>query len=43
LKWRFTTPLLLIVVVFAAYYPALDNEFVWDDEALVLRDPFIRS
>jgi tetratricopeptide (TPR) repeat protein len=35
--------LLLVVVTFAAYSPALRNEIVWDDTALILRDPFIRS
>ena len=39
-----TKPLLLIaLVVFAAYAPALRDGFVWDDQALVLRDPLIRS
>ena len=39
-----TKPLLLIaLVVFAAYAPALRDGFVWDDHALVLRDPLIRS
>ena len=35
--------LLLFAVTFAAYAPALQNSFVWDDTALVLRDPLIRS
>lgn len=35
--------LLLVAVTFAAYAPALRNDFVWDDTALVLRDPLIRS
>ena len=35
--------LLLFAVTFAAYAPALRNSFVWDDTALVLRDPLIRS
>jgi hypothetical protein len=35
--------LLLAAVVLTAYAPALQNGFVWDDTALVLRDPFIRS
>ncbi len=35
--------LLLFVATFAAYAPALRNSFVWDDTALVLRDPLIRS
>ena len=28
---------------FVAYWPAMRNSFVWDDTALVLRDPTIRS
>ncbi|PZR76610.1 MAG: hypothetical protein DLM73_02380 [Chthoniobacterales bacterium] len=35
--------LFLAVVVFALYAPALRNDFVWDDTALILRDPLIRS
>ena len=35
--------LLLAAATFAAYAPALRNDFVWDDAALVLRDPLIRS
>lgn len=35
--------LILVLVVCAIYSPALRNGFVWDDDALVLRDPFIRS
>jgi hypothetical protein len=33
----------LVLLVFAAHYPALHASFVWDDTALVLRDPLIRS
>src|SRR5918912_497504 len=33
----------LALVVFAIYAPALRNDFVWDDTALILRDPLIRS
>lgn len=36
-------PLFLAIVVLALYAPALRNDFVWDDTALVLRDPLIRS
>lgn len=36
-------PLLILLVTLAVYAPALWNGFVWDDTALVLRDPFIRS
>ena len=40
---RFLPLLLLALVIFAAYAPAIRNDFVWDDYALVLRDPLIRS
>ncbi|HEX4640996.1 MAG TPA: tetratricopeptide repeat protein [Chthoniobacterales bacterium] len=40
---KFLAPLFLALVVFAAYAPALWNDFVWDDTALILRDPLIRS
>ena len=36
-------PLLLLAAAFATYAPALRNGFVWDDQALILRDPLIRS
>ena len=35
--------LFLAVVVLGLYAPALWNDFVWDDTALILRDPLIRS
>ena len=35
--------LLLTLITTAVYLPALRAGFVWDDYALVLRDPFIRS
>jgi len=35
--------LILIAFVFISYAPAVRNGFVWDDTALVLRDPLIRS
>jgi protein O-mannosyl-transferase len=35
--------LIVICVVFITYAPALRNGFVWDDTALILRDPLIRS
>src|SRR6476619_1526602 len=34
---------LLLAAAFVVYAPALRNGFVWDDQALILRDPFIRS
>ncbi len=34
---------ILFVAVFISYAPAVRNGFVWDDTALVLRDPLIRS
>jgi tetratricopeptide (TPR) repeat protein len=36
-------PLLLVLAAFATYAPALRNQFVWDDQVLILRDPLIRS
>ena len=35
--------LALAAIVFAIYAPALKNGFVWDDTAIILRDPLIRS
>ena len=32
----------IIAATFLAYLPAMRNSFVWDDTALVLRDPFVR-
>jgi len=43
LKNRTAFILLIIAATFAVYWPSLQNGFVWDDTALVLRDPFIRS
>jgi Tfp pilus assembly protein PilF len=40
---KFVAPLFLALVLLAAYAPALRNDFVWDDTALILRDPLIRS
>ena len=40
---KFLLPLSLALAIFAAYAPALRNDFVWDDTALILRDPLIRS
>lgn len=40
---KFLPLLLLTAAIFAVYAPALRNDFVWDDQALVLRDPLIRS
>jgi tetratricopeptide (TPR) repeat protein len=35
--------ILIIAATLLVYWPALRNGFVWDDTALVLRDPLIRS
>ncbi len=35
--------LILLAAVFVSYAPAVRNGFVWDDTALILRDPLIRS
>ncbi len=35
--------LILFAAVFISYAPAVRNGFVWDDTALILRDPLIRS
>ena len=40
---RVVAPFLLVAAALATYAPALRNGFVWDDQALVLRDPLIRS
>lgn len=40
---KILAPLVLAALVFAVYAPALRNGFVWDDTALILRDPLIRS
>jgi protein O-mannosyl-transferase len=40
---KFLPALVLALVIFAVYAPALRNDFVWDDTALILRDPLIRS
>lgn len=41
--FRLPAILSIIVATFAVYWPSLQNKFVWDDTALILRDPFIRS
>lgn len=35
--------MLIIAATLLVYWPALRNGFIWDDTALVLRDPLIRS
>jgi tetratricopeptide (TPR) repeat protein len=40
---KYLVVLLIIAGVFASYAPALRDGFVWDDTALILRDPLIRS
>lgn len=44
MRWgHLIAPLALLVVALATYAPALRNGFVWDDHALILRDPLIRT
>src|ERR1700712_5408409 len=40
---RLPAILSIIAATFAVYWPSLQSQFVWDDTALVQRDPFIRS
>ena len=40
---RLLSVFVIIITTFVAYWPAMRNSFVWDDTALVLRDPTIRS
>jgi tetratricopeptide (TPR) repeat protein len=40
---KFLPVFLLVLAIFAVYSPALRNDFIWDDTALILRDPLIRS
>jgi hypothetical protein len=40
---RFLPCLILLAAVLLVYGPALPNGLVWDDTALILRDPLIRS
>ena len=40
---RFFAILFIVAAAAACYLPALGNGFVWDDHALILRDPLIRS
>ncbi len=40
---KFVPLALIALVLCTAYAPAVRNGFVWDDTALVLRDPLIRS
>lgn len=42
-NFRAVAILLLVAATFAVDWPALQDGFVWDDTALVLRDPLIRS
>ncbi len=43
LKQRLLFILLIASATFAVYAPSLRNGYVWDDSALIQRDPFIRS
>lgn len=40
---RFVAALIIFAAVAVSYAPAANDGFVWDDTALVLRDPLIRS
>lgn len=40
---RYLAVAIILLAVFASSAPALRNGFVWDDTALILRDPLIRS
>jgi len=40
---KFAPIILILLAVAFSYAPAVQNGFVWDDTALVLRDPLIRS
>src|SRR5437867_1641084 len=40
---RIVPAFLVTVITFAVYLPALRGGFVWDDTALIQRDPLIRS
>jgi tetratricopeptide (TPR) repeat protein len=43
-RWKMlAAAFLLFTAAIATYAPALRDGFVWDDQALILRDPFIRS
>lgn len=43
MKQRILLIFLIIAATFAVYAPSLWNGYVWDDSALIQRDPFIRS
>jgi Flp pilus assembly protein TadD len=43
LKQRTLFIILIVAAAFAVYAPSLRNGYVWDDSALIQRDPFIRS
>jgi tetratricopeptide (TPR) repeat protein len=40
---RYLALLIIVLAILGIYAPAVRNGFVWDDTALVLRDPLIRS
>src|SRR5437867_12154952 len=40
---RYLAVAIILLAVFASSAPVLRNGFVWDDTALILRDPLIRS
>jgi tetratricopeptide (TPR) repeat protein len=40
---KYLAVLLILLAILASYAPAVNDGFVWDDSALILRDPLIRS
>jgi tetratricopeptide (TPR) repeat protein len=40
---KFVAVLMIVAAVLACYAPAVRDGFVWDDTALILRDPLLRS
>ncbi len=43
LKTKFVIAALVAVITFIVFLPALQNDFVWDDEVYISKNPFIRT
>ena len=43
MKIKFFVLILIVIVCFLAYFNSLNNPFIWDDEALVVKNTLIRS